>query len=127
MKLKCAIVCVFYMTFYNLQNFAKLLPKMQKRTFQGDHATDLGLWALRLSPPLVFSPRRGPWYKCLCLCTELVKLMVLFCFIITVFFKWSPFGHWPRSTTRLTTQVKINSQQPHFVTIDFGDKQTLQS
>ena len=39
------------MTFYNLQNFAKLLPKMQKRTFQGDHATDLGLWVLRLSPP----------------------------------------------------------------------------
>ena len=67
---------------------------MQKRTFQGDHATDLGLWVLRLSP-LVFSPWRGPWYKCLCLCTELVKLMVLFCFIMSVFFKLAPFGHWP--------------------------------
>ena len=45
------IICVFYMRFYNLQNSVKLLPKMQKRTFQGDHATDLGLWVLRLSPP----------------------------------------------------------------------------
>ena len=48
------IICVFYMRFYNLQNSVKLLPKMQKRTFQGDHATDLGLWVLGLSPPLDF-------------------------------------------------------------------------
>ena len=42
--LKCAVVCLFYMTFYNLQNSEKLLPKMQKRTVQG--GARYGSWAL---------------------------------------------------------------------------------
>ena len=40
------------------------------------------------------------------------------------FLNWPHSVTGPWSTTRLTTQVN-NSQQPHFVATDFGDKQTL--